>query len=258
MVAFPPCKINLGLNVVRKRNDGYHDIETCFYPVAWTDILEVIPSDKLEFTSSGNTIPGSAEENLCIKAWKLLGAPPVKIHLHKVIPTGAGLGGGSSDAAWTLRMLNEIFDLKADLGSYAPQLGSDCTFFLHDKPMIGTGKGEILSPVDVPLKGKYLLIVKPDVHVATAKAYEGIVPAIPTRSISDVIPNFNEWKVFLKNDFEATILEIFPVIKSLKEKLYDSGAAYAGMTGSGSAVYGLFDNKPDLDLGDNVHKVVRL
>src|SRR5882762_7046194 len=134
MIAFPPCKINLGLNVIRKRNDGYHDIETCFYPVPWTDILEIIPSGKFEFTVSGNAIPGDdGNENLCVRAYRLLNAPPAKIHLHKIIPTGAGLGGGSSNAAWTLRLLNDVFDLNLtsdELKRFASELGSDCAFFV--------------------------------------------------------------------------------------------------------------------------------
>ena len=238
MIAFPPCKVNLGLNVLRKRPDGYHDIETCFYPIPWTDILEVIPSDKFEFTYSGNVIPG--EDNLCVKAYRLLNAPPAKIHLHKIIPTGAGLGGGSSDAAWTLRLLNEVFDLNLsnnELKKYAAQIGSDCAFFIDDGPMIGTGKGEILTPATISLSGKFIAIVKPDVHVSTAEAYAGIVPNESKLDLGNIQG--------LKNDFEEPIFKKYPVIRSIKQTLYNNGAIYASMTGSGSAVYGIFNNAID-------------
>ena len=237
MVAFPPCKINLGLNVLRKRDDGYHDIETCFYPIPWTDILEVIPSDKFEFTVSGNAIPG--DDNLCVKAYRLLNTPPAKIHLHKIIPTGAGLGGGSSDAAWTLRLLNDVFQLKLskdELKKYAAQIGSDCAFFIEDGPMIGTGRGEILRPAKVDLKGKFIVIVKPDVHVSTAEAYSGIVPKGSKLDLSDIRS--------LRNDFEETIFKKYPAIESIKKSLYQAGATYASMSGSGSAVYGIFNDRP--------------
>jgi len=246
VVAFPPCKINLGLNVVRKRSDGYHDIATCFYPVPWTDILEIIPSEKFSFTVSGNVIPGSEDDNLCVKAYKLLNTPPVKIHLHKIIPTGAGLGGGSSDAAWTLRLLNDLFVLKLskdELRNHASKVGSDCAFFIDDVPMIGTGRGELLTSVNVSLKGKYIVIIKPDVHISTVQAYTGVVPKVSGLSIENI--PFNEWKKYLKNEFEETIFQKFPVIKSIKEALYTAGAIYASMSGSGSAVYGIFSENID-------------
>jgi 4-diphosphocytidyl-2-C-methyl-D-erythritol kinase len=265
MVAFPPCKINLGLSVVRKRSDGYHDIETCFFPVPWTDILEIIPSKEFSFSLSGNSVPGDEQDNLCVKAYRLLAQdislPPVDIHLHKIIPTGAGLGGGSSDGAWTLRLLNDVLSLELSkdvLKQYASKLGSDCAFFIDDIPMIGTGRGEVLSPVEVDLKGKYLVIVKPEVHISTQQAYEGIVPSVPARKLADVIADSNQWNRHLKNDFEATILKKFPVIKNIKQTLYDAGAEYASMSGSGSAVYGIFSNKPDLDAGESEQSVVRL
>jgi 4-diphosphocytidyl-2-C-methyl-D-erythritol kinase len=243
MIAFPPCKINLGLNILRKRADNYHDLETCFYPIPWTDILEVIPSDKFEFTVSGNVIPG--DTNLCVKAYRLLDAPPVKIHLHKIIPTGAGLGGGSSDAAWTLRLLNDVFNLKIpkeELKRYAAQIGSDCAFFIEDGPMIGTGRGEILRPAKVNLKGKFVVIVKPDIHVSTAEAYVGMTPNNRHLDIENI--PVEEWRTSLTNDFEETIFQKFPVIRSIKEQLYKVGAVYAAMSGSGSAVYGIFNVPP--------------
>jgi 4-diphosphocytidyl-2-C-methyl-D-erythritol kinase len=235
MVAFPPCKINLGLNIMRKRADGYHDIETIFYPVPWTDILEVIPSDKFVFTATGNVIPGKEEDNLCVRAHKILNAPPAKIHLHKIIPAGAGLGGGSSDAASTLKLLNDVFELKhskEDLKNYAAQLGSDCAFFIENRPMLGRGRGEILTPVDVDLKGKFIVIIKPDVHVSTAEAYAGVVP-------KEREPG-SEWT----NDFEESVFKKYPILASIKSTLYEAGASYASMSGSGSAVFGIFSQKP--------------
>src|SRR5687768_15986551 len=183
MVSFPPCKINLGLNVTGKRGDGYHDIVTCFYPVAWNDALEILSTKDFTFSLSGEPVPGAAADNLCVRAYEILKREyhlkSVGIHLLKVIPTGAGLGGGSSDGGWTLRVLSQLFSLAIPpekMKQYATQLGSDCPFFLQDKPMIGTGRGEVLSPVSLSLKDKFLVIVKPEVHISTAQAYAGIIP----------------------------------------------------------------------------------
>lgn len=254
MVSFPPCKINLGLNVIRKRPDGYHDIETCFYPLPWTDILEVIKSDSFQFTSSGISIPGSSDDNLCVKAYTLLNNEfnlgPVRIHLHKIIPMGAGLGGGSSDAAHTLLLLNDVFDLKltaTDLQQYASWVGSDCSFFIQDKPMIGSGRGEMLSPIDLKLKGKFIVIIKPDIHVSTAKAYAGIKPAASETPLRNIIDQpVSQWKARLVNDFEKTVFDRHPRIKEIKEELYQHSALYASMSGSGSSVFGIFDHPVDL------------
>lgn len=254
MVSFPPCKINLGLRILRKRTDGYHDIATCFYPVPWTDILEIIPADTFAFSSTGLAIPGTTENNLCLKAYALLRErfrlPPVKIHLHKIIPMGAGLGGGSADAAHTLLLLNELFDLRLstdELATIAAHIGSDCAFFLYNKPMLGTGRGEILSNAPVDLTGKFIVIVKPDVHVATAAAYAGVVPN-ETNPLPEAVLHkpLTEWKAALLNDFESTVFPHHPVIKNIKEKLYDHGAIYASMSGSGSSVFGIFDRSIDL------------
>jgi 4-diphosphocytidyl-2-C-methyl-D-erythritol kinase len=249
MVSFPPCKINLGLHIVSKRPDGFHDLETCFYPVPWTDILEIIPSKELIFTSSGNAIPGKTEDNLCLKAHHLLKTdfdiPLVKIHLHKIIPIGAGLGGGSSDAAYTLRLLNDIFNLSLsvdELKKYTSKLGSDCSFFVQDKPMLGTGKGETLTEMDVSLKGFYLVIVKPAIHVSTQEAYSGIAPKQPKIKINEILKQpISNWKETLKNDFEDSIFKRHPAIAEVKTKLYSSGAIYATMSGSGSSVFALFE-----------------
>ena len=255
MVSFPPCKINLGLNVVSKRSDGYHNIETCFYPIPWTDALEVVKANQFSFTASGNPIPGDATRNLCRQAYELLSQdfklPSVAIHLHKIIPTGAGLGGGSSDGAHMVRMLNQLFNLKLSsdkLKAYALELGSDCPFFIDDQPKFGTGRGEVLSDISVNLSGKFLILVKPDVHVSTAEAYSGVKPAVPLVSIKNILEQktIAEWKEHLKNNFEESVFVKYPLIKDIKEKLYQKGALYASMSGSGSAVFGIFEEPVEL------------
>ncbi|HEY0655897.1 MAG TPA: 4-(cytidine 5'-diphospho)-2-C-methyl-D-erythritol kinase [Chryseosolibacter sp.] len=255
MVSFAHAKINLGLNVLRKRADGFHDLETCFYPVPWTDVLEIIPAKEFQFSSSGLMIDGIAANNLCVKAFQLLqkdfNLPPVQIHLHKVIPMGAGLGGGSSDGAFTLRMLNDMFELKIPrqkLIDYAARLGSDCAFFVSDEPKIGTGRGEILSATSITLKGKWLVLVKPPIHVSTVDAFAGIVPRENNLNLKDVVESkpVTEWKALLKNDFEETVFRRYSVIREIKETLYARGAAYASMSGSGSSVFGIFENGVDL------------
>jgi 4-diphosphocytidyl-2-C-methyl-D-erythritol kinase len=250
MVHFPPCKINLGLHVIAKRADGYHNLETCFYPIPLTDILEIIPANAFSFVASGNSIPGKPDENLCIRAYGLLqedfSLPPVEIHLHKVIPTGAGLGGGSSDAAHALRLLNTLFELglsSTQLMDYAQKLGSDCAFFIEDDAKLGTGRGEVLGPINISLKGKYLVLLKPDVHVSTAEAYQGIIPTIPKHSVKKILETtpISEWVHFLKNDFEESVFRKHPIIQQYKKSLYDAGAVYASMSGSGSSIFGIFN-----------------
>lgn len=255
MVTFPHCKINLGLNVISKRSDGFHDIETCFYPVPWTDILEIITSDHIQLSTSGLPIPGQPHDNLCLKAYDLLkkdfDLPPVQIHLHKLLPTGAGLGGGSSDAAFALRTINEIFKLNLTfekLVAYASSVGSDCAFFIQDNPMVGVGRGEVLKPITISLSGKFLVLVNPEIHVATAEAYRGVALKKAALSVRDVIEGkpIENWKEFLINDFEASVFKKFPAIGALKNKLYQAGAVYASMSGSGSSVYGIFDQPVNL------------
>lgn len=257
MISFPPCKINLGLNVVSKRSDGYHDIETCFYPVPWTDALEIVKADQFSFTSSGNSIPGDPANNLCIKAYELLrwdfNLSPVAIHLHKIIPTGAGLGGGSSDGVYLLRLLNQVFDLKLSnekLKDYALKLGSDCPFFIEDRPMLGSGKGEILTDVSLNLPGNFLVLVKPDVHVSTAEAYAGVMPVRPLITIKEILEKTPtaQWKDHLKNDFEESVFKRHPLIGEIKQKLYQHGAVYASMSGSGSAIFGIFEKPVEIQI----------
>lgn len=256
MVAFPHCKINLGLHVARKRPDGFHDIHTCFYPVPFTDVLEILPAETFSVSFSGNTIPGSADENLIVRAYQLLkkdlGIPPVKMHLHKCIPAGAGLGGGSSDGAFVLRMLNEIFDLKLSrekLNHYAGQLGSDCAFFLQDAPKSGKGKGDELEELVVDLKGKFLVLVMPGIHVSTAAAYNSIVPSRPGMLPDQVVKQYpvSQWRDLLKNDFEVPVFREHRQIGEIRGKLYEGGALYASMSGSGSSVYGIFEHAVDLE-----------
>jgi 4-diphosphocytidyl-2-C-methyl-D-erythritol kinase len=254
MVAFPPGKINLGLQVLSRRSDGYHDLSTCFYPVPATDVLEIIASDEFRFEQTGIPIPGVQADNLCVKAYRLLQEqhelPPVHIHLHKVIPTGAGLGGGSSDAAYTLRLLNNQFSLNLsadDLMGFAAHLGSDCAFFCQDNAMMGTGRGEILSPAPVSLKGYFLLLIKPPVHVSTAEAYAGITPQIPLVALDTLLQtSVSVWKDKLQNDFELTVFARYPVIAAIKKRCYEAGAVYASMSGSGATVFALFDREISL------------
>ena len=255
MVVFPNCKINLGLHILNKREDGYHNIETVFYPVPLKDALEIIPSDKAEiiqFTSSGLIISGDAATNLCSKAYHLLKKdypilPNVKMHLHKVIPVGAGLGGGSSDAAFTLQLLNNRFKLNlstTQLIDYSLQLGSDCPFFILNEPCIATGRGEIMEKVKLDLSAYQLMLVNPGIHVNTAEAF-GLLASQKIDDSSVSLKNIitkpvNTWQHFLTNHFETVLANKYPVIKEIKETLYAIGASYAAMSGSGSTVYGLF------------------
>jgi 4-diphosphocytidyl-2-C-methyl-D-erythritol kinase len=253
MISFPPCKINLGLRILRKRSDGYHDIETCFFPIGWTDVLEIIPASETKFNQTGIAIAGDANANIVYKAYELMkrdfNIGPVEIHLHKIIPHGAGLGGGSSDAAHALKLLNTIFQLNLSLEQlkkYALMLGSDCPFFLETKPMLGTGRGEILEPFSVDLSGKYLTLIKPDVHVSTAEAYRDVVPETPSVSLRDLLKSpLNSWRELIINDFEKSVFLRYPEIKQIKDFLYDEGAVYACMSGSGSTVYGIFNTQFD-------------
>lgn len=255
MVSFPPCKINLGLRILRKRPDGYHDLETCFYPIPWTDILEVVRADTFAFTCSGNAIPGPLEANLSVKAYELIrnefNIEPVRIHLHKIIPIQAGLGGGSSDAAHTLRLLNQVFhlDLSTEqLRRYAAKLGSDCAFFIEDVPMLGTGRGEILEHTTFRMGGKFVVVVKPEVNVSTADAFARVSPQSGGVHLTTTISeDMKSWRVLMRNDFEDSVFQKYPAIEVIKEKLYAHGATYASMSGSGAAVFAIFEAAVALD-----------
>ncbi len=252
MIAFPNCKINLGLNIICKRNDHYHDIETVFYPLKFTDVLEIIPSqlNKIEFTVTGLPL-SSSEDNLCIKAYHLLkkdfaALPFIKMHLHKAIPMGAGLGGGSADAAFTLKLLNDKFSLNltsARLQDYALQLGSDCPFFIINKPCFASGRGEHLLPVNIDLSSFKIILVNPSIHINKSLAFSETMPKQPIKSIKEIILQpIKTWERELINDFEISVFKNYPEIKKIKETLYEQGALYASLTGSGSTVYGLFNN----------------
>lgn len=255
MISFPNAKINLGLHVTERRPDGYHNLETLFYPVSLTDILEVIPGSSFSFDASGLNVDAEPEKNLVVRAYNLLkeefGLPPVKIWLHKVIPFGAGLGGGSSDAAFMLKMANELFSLglpASQLKAYAVRIGADCPFFIDNIPSLATGTGNQLQPVDINLQDYKIVIVKPSFGVNTAQAYRSIVPGQPAKALSGIVSLAPEmWKDLLTNDFEKPVFLMFPELAEIKKKLYDLGAVYASMSGSGSAVFGLFrDPLPDL------------
>ncbi len=259
MVTFPNAKINIGLNILSKRPDGYHNINSCFYPIPFTDILEIVKADKFEFTSSGITIPG--EGNLCTEAFELLrkdyNIGNVKIHLHKNIPIGGGLGGGSADATFTLKMLNKMFELglsESMLKDYAAQLGSDCPFFVENKPALAEETGTKLKVFDLNLEGFFLVLIAPGIHVSTAEAYSGVTPGIArTHLHGELKTPIENWKHTISNDFETSVFPKYPKIGQVKKRLYSIGALYASMTGSGSAVYGLFSEKPDINsLGEAV------
>lgn len=262
MITFPCAKINLGLNIVSKRPDGYHNLETVFYPIPLTDALEIkymdekFPSESpCDLKITGNDVDCNEEDNLVIKAYQLLAAdfqlPRVHAHLVKRIPTQAGLGGGSSDAAYMIRLLDERFRLNIgipEMERYAAKLGADCAFFITADPSYAEGIGDVLMPADVPgagLGGYYLAVVKPSVAVSTRDAYAAIVPKTPTKCCRDIVRQpIETWKDELVNDFEAPIFAMHPELAAIKQSLYDAGAVYAAMSGSGSALFGIFREQP--------------
>ncbi|SHF67041.1 4-diphosphocytidyl-2-C-methyl-D-erythritol kinase [Mariniphaga anaerophila] len=252
MIVFPNAKINIGLNVVSKRPDGYHNLETVFYPVSLSDALEMVEAPKSGISFSGTAVHGAPEDNLVLRAYNLVkkdfGLPPVHFHLHKVIPTGAGLGGGSSDAAFTLKLLNNFFELQISveqLKNYAAAIGADCPFFIENRPAFATGIGDVLSPVQLDLSRYKLLIVKPPFGVSTPDAYRNIVLSVPSFSLSKIQERpVEEWKELVKNDFEKSVFKEYPEIENIKMKLYEMGAVYASMSGSGSSVFGIFRELP--------------
>lgn len=252
MITYPNAKINLGLNITEKRPDGYHNLETIFYPINLQDALEVKHLEHsdapYQIHLSGNAIEGDPESNLVVKAYKLLAEnhniPPIDIHLFKHIPTGAGLGGGSADCAFMIRLLNEKFDLglKMDeMERYAARLGADCAFFIRNTPVFAKGIGDIFEPVEFSLSGYYIVLVKPDIFVSTRDAFALIRPHQPKVSLKEIITQPVEtWKECMVNDFEDSVFQKYPEIAAIKDKMYDLGAVYASMSGSGSSVYGIF------------------
>ncbi len=254
MITFPNAKINLGLNITEKRPDGYHNLETVFYPVPVEDALEITPlggapgKGKYVLKLAGQRIEGNAEDNLVVKAYRILdhdfGLPSIEINLLKHIPTGAGLGGGSSDAAFMLKMLNEKFALnlpEEKLEDYAARLGADCAFFIRNKPTYAEGIGNLFSPVHLSLEDYRILLVKPDIFVSTRDAFARIKPRRADASPKDIVClPVEEWRGRLANDFEESVFPQFPRIGEIKEEMYRLGAVYASMSGSGSSVYGLF------------------
>jgi len=254
MIAYPNAKVNLGLHVVSKRLDGYHNLETVFLPIPLTDCLEIVEAGSMGFSSSGLVLDCKAEDNLCLRAFAQLqkylpGVPNAKIHLHKHVPFGAGLGGGSSDAAFVVMLANKLWGLglsSDEMADIVAPVGADCPFFIYNRPMFAEGIGNEFSVIDINLKGFWILLVKPAVEVTTAQAYKGIVPCVSLNDIRKAVSlPVADWKNVLLNDFEKTVFPIFPQIRKIKESLYDLGADYASMTGSGSAVFGLFSEKPD-------------
>ncbi len=254
MLSFPNCKINLGLYITEKRSDGYHNLATIFYPLPFTDALEIIEADKFSFTQTGITVPGNSEDNLCVKAYHLLKKDfhqlaNAAIQLHKVIPMGAGLGGGSADGAFTLKLLNEKFDLglsTEQLIGYALKLGSDCPFFIINQPCYATGRGELLEPIQLDLSNYSFVLINPGIHVNTGWAFANLDLSNSNTQINgkEIIQlPVTEWKQQLKNDFEKPVFHHHPEIGKIKETLYEAGALYASMTGSGSTVYGIFKKK---------------
>jgi 4-diphosphocytidyl-2-C-methyl-D-erythritol kinase len=259
VIIFPNCKINLGLTITSKRTDGYHDLESIFYPLPLCDSLELVasPPGNNTFTITGLSIEGDQKDNLCHKAYDLLqtdfpNLPSIACHLHKVIPTGAGLGGGSADAAFMLRLLNTKFGLgltDSQLSAYALQLGSDCPFFIINKPCHVTGRGERVARVSIDLSGYKFVLVNPGIHISTSEAFSFITPRPSVSSLREIVSRpAGQWKDLLVNDFEEGVFVRFPGIRDIRDQLYQKGAVYASMSGTGSSVYGIFpiENKPVL------------
>jgi len=253
MVLFPNAKINLGLNITQKREDGFHNLETIFAPIDLCDILEFVESKLFNFTTSGLEIDGEHSNNLCIKAYNLIKQeykiPNIAIHLHKVIPFGAGLGGGSSDAAFMIKGLNKLFELNISIEKQkqiALKLGSDCPVFIENNAVYASGRGEVFTEISFYHEYK-IVVIKPNILISTKEAYSLITPKKREKSLLNQYQKFNnEWLSGLENDFEKPIFQKYPIIAKIKELMYTNGAIYASMSGSGSAIYGLFETEPDL------------
>ena len=272
MIVFPNCKINIGLRILEKRKDGYHNIETVFYPLALTDILEIIEykdsqkTSSIPFSRSGFFIDGDISNNLCIKAYKLLKRdfpklPHVQMHLHKSVPTGAGLGAGSADAAFTLTSLSQKFSLglsQKDLMAYALELGSDCPFFILNKPCYATGRGEILEPIDLDLSAYKIILVNPGIHINTGRAFMNVSSSKPDESIKDILKKpVERWKDYLLNDFEKSVFKEYSEIVDIKDQLYIAGAIYSSMSGTGSTLFGIFPADKPIQLTFPTHYFVK-
>ena len=273
MISFPNSKINLGLHILQKRSDGYHDIETIFHPVPLTDALEILPNAEagrkfsLPLSISGNPVEGDSSSNICVKAYRLLKRefptlPAVRMHLHKNIPSGGGLGGGSADGAFALVMLNRMFSLglsEQDLRELGAELGSDCPFFILNRTCLARGRGEILEPLELDLSAYRFLIVNPGIHIATGRAFLDVRPETPERPLKEIIADpVERWRDSLCNDFEKTIFPQFRELVEIKDELYRSGAVYASMTGSGSTMYGMFRHEMQPQPTFPPHYFVRL
>ena len=260
MITLPKAKINLGLKVIRKRPDGFHDIETLMYPIGLSDILEIIPAhdQNFDFSNTGIQIDGDPQNNLCVKAYQLMkhryDLPEVKIHLHKIIPPGAGLGGGSSDAAHVLKLMQRIFSIKMcnnELHEMADMQGSDCSYFIQGESARSKGRGEVLTPVDLSLAGYYLLLVTPPIMVSTSWAYRKVTPSgnkLPV--IDQQLHDVESWGPLLTNDFEDVVMEEYPEVRLLRNRLAEMGATYVAMSGSGPTVFGIFKEEPKLQPTD--------
>jgi 4-diphosphocytidyl-2-C-methyl-D-erythritol kinase len=267
MLSFPNCKINLGLHIIGKRGDGFHNLETVFYPLAIKDALEIVTSDAekdISFSASGKIVNVQDDDNLCVKAFRLLKKdfpqlPNVKMHLHKNIPMGAGLGGGSADATAVLVMLNEMYALNIStqkLIEYALLLGSDCPFFIHNRACFATGRGEVLEPIQIDLSSYNILLVNPGIHVSTAAAFGGL--DTNNFSVSGALQkiiahDISTWKNNLQNDFEKPVFKQYPEIENIKNKMYENGAVYSAMSGTGSSVFGIFEKDKNANINFPAH-----
>ncbi len=249
MIGFPNAKINIGLNVVEKRSDGFHNLESVFYPVNIFDSLEIIEAKEMSFHSYGLNIPGAGSDNICVKAFELMkhhiGIPNLEIHLLKNIPFGAGLGGGSADGAWILKMINEKFELNlsdSDLEVFAAQLGSDCPFFIKNSAQYASGRGEILTPIDLDLHKYSFALIKPNFSISTKEAFSGLKPMPSNQDLVEILKSpVESWRGVVKNDFELSVFSKYPVLEKIKNDLYNFGAKYASMSGSGSTMFGIFE-----------------
>lgn len=254
MIRFPNAKINLGLQITHKRADGFHNLCSIFYPVGWSDVLEIIPATNFEFSQSGIVVQGDAADNLCVKVYNWMKTeyhlPNVKIHLHKNIPIGAGLGGGSADAAFTMKMLNELFSLclsSLQMQDAMKLFGSDCAFFIENKPTLAVNKGDEFESISLSLKGKYLVMVYPDLFISTKEAYSGIVPASSDAELQEIASKpIETWKLTMQNDFEKSLFPSYSLLAEIKNTLYAHGATYASMSGSGSTIFGIFEKEINL------------